>query len=815
MSETVEILSAAGGNRLAVVGLGLDMPGCPSTEALLQAVFLGSPLNAGGSWSMGGSLARAAGAALQEAEWQGRQLEKIAFSSCGPGLQVQMARKSLGLSGLGKDFSGNTDALPAMLRQAQEWLDAGAADAVLLGGSFGTGSAGISPVFGFDQAVHTSQTGSGAVALLIMRVEQARQCGLRIYAAVEALAYGEAASGVDANLVGTCAQAALRQAGLRPEQVGYLEACASGEDALDQAEIEGLCQAYPGNEPVSVVGSVQAKIGSLGPIHGLTALLHAALCLANRIRPGYASWSGPKFPETWLGSGFYFLSSALTWFHPQYPGSRIAAVSLVSRGGKAGHLILSWVEERVTPQAGAMRATGQQMVLVQGGSAAELAENLENLRGRLQAGEALPATARRQYEAALQNPAQYRLALLGRSSEEILREIEFAARGAMAAFEKGSEWQTPAGSYFSARPLGPDSQIAFVYPGAFNSYIGVGKDLFFLFPDLYDRFTRVAEDVGASFCEDQLYPRSQACLKKEDIDRLEASLLDDAFSMMMSGVSVAAALTMVFRDIFQTRLDAAFGYSLGENSMMFSLGVWADGNRASLNLKNSPLFHTHLAGTYDTVREYWGMPPASEGETAVEMWANHLLMVPPDRVNEALRDEPKVFLTHINTPRQVVIAGDPAACKRVIERLKCSSLRAPFNYVLHCKAMESEYPALYKMHTWPVQRIPECRIYSASEERPFVMTDTGIAATVARDLCSPLDFNRLVQRAYADGARIFIELGAGSNCAKWIDDILRGQTYLSISANRKGVDDAASIYRVLARLASHGVKLNLAPIYQA
>ncbi len=66
---------------------------------------------------------------------------------------------------------------------------------------------------------------------------------------------------------------------------------------------------------------------------------------------------------------------------------------------------------------------------------------------------------------------------------------------------------------------------------------------------------------------------------------------------------------------------------------------------------------------------------------------------------------------------------------------------------------------------------------------------------------------------YADGARIFIELGAGSNCAKWIEETLRGQPMLSISANRKGIDDASAILRVLARLVSHGVNVNLRAIY--
>jgi acyl transferase domain-containing protein len=84
---------------------------------------------------------------------------------------------------------------------------------------------------------------------------------------------------------------------------------------------------------------------------------------------------------------------------------------------------------------------------------------------------------------------------------------------------------------------------------------------------------------------------------------------------------------------------------------------------------------------------------------------------------------------------------------------------------------------------------------------------------VAFSLCTHLDFPRLVKRAYGDGARIFIEVGAGGNCAKWIDDSLRGQPALTMSINRKGADDASTLIRVLARLASHRSSVDLAPLY--
>ena len=64
-----------------------------------------------------------------------------------------------------------------------------------------------------------------------------------------------------------------------------------------------------------------------------------------------------------------------------------------------------------------------------------------------------------------------------------------------------------------------------------------------------------------------------------------------------------------------------------------------------------------------------------------------------------------------------------------------------------------------------------------------------IADKMAHMLTSPLDFPRLVHQVYADGARVFIEAGAGGNCARWIDESLKGSPHLALSMNRRGTDD--------------------------
>jgi len=182
-------------------------------------------------------------------------------------------------------------------------------------------------------------------------------------------------------------------------------------------------------------------------------------------------------------------------------------------------------------------------------------------------------------------------------------------------------------------------------------------------------------------------------------------------------------------------------------------------------------------------------------------------------VNNALAREDRVYLTHINTSRQVVIGGDPAACARVIASLKCTSLRAPFDFALHCAAIQTAYKPLVKLLTWPVAQPPAARLLTAAGCTPLEINSTAIAESISTMLCNPIDFPTLVHQAYAQGARVFIELGANANCTKWIEENLKGQPFAAVAVNRKGASDLESLLKMLARLVSHRVPLDLSPLY--
>ena len=671
-------------------------------------------------------------------------------------------------------------------------------------------------------------------------------------------------AGRGAGGVGESARQALAAAGVRPSEVGYLEL--SGDSA---AEVAALGQVYDGTaltrweresdlpSPAGrgaggegltcAVGSVTAQIGHCGAAAGMAALIRAALCLDGRYLPGSphpqplsltgrgeSDSNAPPAPAQGEGgqggeglSPFYLPDAARPWLARRGERRR-AAISGLDRNGCAAHVLLSTgPEARPQPAAFARRSRVWLLPLATAGRADLLAQ-LDQLEAAAQSGtpvaelsqQAIRAYQGRSAAAAvglkpsatgdegrlrgLPAPG-YALALVARSTDELLRELGFARAGVAAAFDQGRDWETPLGSSFSAQPLGPQAGLAFVYPGAFSAYPGLGRELFQLFPALHERMGGLLAHAPATLGERRLYPRRQRTPEPADISQDKAALRADPLGMIQTSLIFTLLLTAVLREQFGLRPSAALGYSMGEASMLWSLGAWRADDAALQRLRESPLFTRRLTGQREAAREYLGVP----ADAPDDFWCIYIAQATPEAVRERLRGEGRAFLTHINTPSEVVISGAPDAVRRVIADLGCEAFRAPFDTVMHCPAMHSEYELLVELNRLPVGDTSGITFYGAADYAPLPQDSEQIARSLARATCQPVDFPHLVERAYADGARIFIEPGPANTCTRWVDIILANKPHVALALNRQGADDDAALLAVLSRLISQRVPLDL------
>lgn len=675
----------------------------------------------------------------------------------------------------------------------------------------------------YDRHANGWLVGEGAGAVVLKRIERARKDRDRIYAVIDAVSLSQnntdAANSPNPQLVKQACEDAFAKAEIEPGEIGYLEVFGSGVESEDRVEIQGLLKAYQNSstELNCALGSVKANIGHTHAASGMASLIKTALCLYHEYIPATPQWTAPKQPELWHDSPFYVATESRHWYLPSSVSQRIAAINGLGIDRTCAHVILAEELHHRPQSSNYTEKAPLYLFPLAAGDRSTLLKQLDFLEKTIAECDSLAIAAKRIY-ALFQQQSQtpYALTILGRNHKEINRELEQARKGIALAFEQTGEWKTPLGSYFTAKPLGRKGGVSFVYPGGFSSYLGMGREIYHIFPQIRDLLASFSANPSVKqliYTSSLLvYPRSLKKLSGRQLEAKEIELLDDSLSMLMSSVILSMGFTEIVQNYFQVQPQFAFGYSLGEASMMFALNVWKQAEHLASSINSSSVFKEQLSGPKHTARQYWGLPLVRE-TAGEDLWKVYALMAPAERVIDCLKNYPRAYLTHINAPEEVVIAGDPQSCLQAIEQLGCNYFIAPFDHVIHCEPTLAVRDELIDWFTIPVEQVPSINFYCAARYAPMNLESNTIARNLANGLCQPLDFRRLVEKVYEDGGRIFIELGAGNTCSRAIAATLGAKEHAVMAIDNRGVDSLVSIYKVLAQLVSHRVPVELSPLY--
>ncbi|WP_329213752.1 hypothetical protein OG352_02300 [Streptomyces sp. NBC_01485] len=690
---------------------------------------------------------------------------------------------------------------------------AGSAENLLVGPGL-TAEPGLT----FNAGSRGRRIGEGAGALVVTRPDAVRG---RVHARIDGIAVRHApATGpmpaAGAEHLAEAARAALAEAGVAAADVGYLEAHAAGTDDGDRSEIAALSEVYradpadagPGSGSTAL-GSVKAQIGDAGCAAGPAGLIRAVLCVGHAYLPGTPGWQRPAddLADAFAASALYVPDASRPWLREESGGRRHAAVNMVGAGGSHAHVVLSCVPgaERARPAADWYRAGGPVLLVLSADTADGLVSEAERHRVLLDDGADPRALARRAADES--GERLLRAVFVGKDREALARQLEMAVRDLPAAHAEDREWATPAGSFFTPRPIGPDGRVALVFPGAFNSYPGLGADLFRAFPALLDRFEEQAAEPARMLRADRLYPRTREALDRRGLMRLEEGLGDDVPFMLATGTSFAILYTALVREVLGVAAHGGFGYSLGESSMLFATEGWDPAGRSDSLISDSPVFQNRLAGSRRTVRELWDL---SEEIPDERVWASHVLLSPAGPVREALARYDRVHLTHVNTPQELVIAGDPAQCRALIGELGCRAARSPVNVVMHCPVVDAEFDGLARLNDYPTGSFGDLELFSAYDYLPLPAERLDESPhRIATTLRSTIDFPRLVNAAYERGYRYFIEVGPGATCSRWIRETLGDAPHVATCVDRRGVPATTPLAGLVARLVGHGLPVDL------
>jgi len=124
-----------------------------------------------------------------------------------------------------------------------------------------------------------------------------------------------------------------------------------------------------------------------------------------------------------------------------------------------------------------------------------------------------------------------------------------------------------------------------------------------------------------------------------------------------------------------------------------------------------------------------------------------------------------VQTANYNAPGQIVISGDEAAVERAVARVKGRAIPLPVSGAFHSPLMEYARDGLGEVLEAVSIDEPTCPVYLNVTAEPTTDPDE-IRRGLIEQLLSPVRWAQTLRRMEADGARRFVEVGAG--------DVLRG-----------------------------------------
>jgi 3-hydroxymyristoyl/3-hydroxydecanoyl-(acyl carrier protein) dehydratase len=123
--------------------------------------------------------------------------------------------------------------------------------------------------------------------------------------------------------------------------------------------------------------------------------------------------------------------------------------------------------------------------------------------------------------------------------------------------------------------------------------------------------------------------------------------------------------------------------------------------------------------------------------------------------------------------------------------------------------------AYRNLHLFDVRAPRGIDFYSCAFGGKYPLTTTNAADAILAQAIDTIDYPRVIERLYADGARIFLEVGPGSSCTRMISSILGERPHLARSFCVAGQDASVPFLRLLGHCLAEGIKLDLSPLYPA
>jgi acyl transferase domain-containing protein/NAD(P)-dependent dehydrogenase (short-subunit alcohol dehydrogenase family)/phosphopantetheinyl transferase/acyl carrier protein len=655
--------------------------------------------------------------------------------------------------------------------------------------------------FPFDERADGMVLGQGAGVILLKRLDDAVRDGDKIYAVIRSI--GTSSDGRVKGITAPNMNGQIRalertysNVPFTPEVVSLIEAHGTGTWLGDITEIKALTKfvhSYSDKKRFIGIGSVKSMIGHLKSAAGMAGIIKVVLALYNRILPPTINCEQPRKDVDWENSPFYLITESRPWQDGFLP--RRAGVDAFGFGGINFHAILEEAPSKEALLSGVVSVSKEdaefpaELFVFRAPTRKKLLGLIENTKDELiRAGQDdLQKIAIHLTETV--SSAGPILAIVADGTQELKTRLDKALK--VLNDESRSEFSAAQGIYFSETSLRPGEKIAFLFPGFGSQYLNMGGDLPDYFPfvgEIFHKVDSIAQQrIGASILTVLSFREETS---KEERSRLEDLLMRPDYNhpaMMALGMGILEVLGRA-----GVRPDMVAGHSLGEYIALYAAGVFDMQTAIDVIIARGKGIAAHC---------FQNGAMASIG-TSVET------------LHDILKEAPGfVAVANKNCPAQTVISGDIQAVDYVLAHFKnVPCRRLAVACASHTQLLASCAEAFRKFldHITinppkiPVQSNLTGRAYKSDEHFASYLCDS-----LPKHLIQPVEFINNILSLYEDGARLFVEVGAGTTLSSFVDNILVDKPHWTVATNLMHRSATLQVLHALVFCISRGLPVNL------